>query len=101
MVKGKAKVMEARKSVPETAAMSEPPEPGATFTNEPLAIEETAREVVVALVVVALVAVKSWRVVEPATRKLELTVDEALEKKPLKRARVVEVACIVPLVKNG
>jgi len=53
---------------------------------------ETARLVVVAAVVVAFVAVKFWRVVEPETRKDELTVEEALEKKPPKRPRMVEVA---------
>lgn len=47
--------------------------------------------VVVALVPVAVLKVKAWRVVEPVTRKLELMVDEAVEKKPLRSPRVVEV----------
>ena len=46
----------------------------------------------VALVEVELDAVKFWRVDDPATNKLELMVEEALEKKPLSNARVVEVA---------
>ena len=46
----------------------------------------------VALVEVELDAVKFWRVEDPATNKLELMVEEALEKKPLSNARVVEVA---------
>ena len=41
-----------------------------------------AKLVVVALVVVAFVAVKDWRVVEPETKSDELTVEEALEKNP-------------------
>jgi hypothetical protein len=40
-------------------------------------------------------------VVDPATRSEELMVEEALEKKPLNKPSVVEVACIVPEVTNG
>ena len=56
------------------------------------AMPETSKFVVVALVVVALIAVKDCRVVEPATRKDELTVEEALEKKPPNKPMRVEVA---------
>ena len=55
----------------------------------------------VALVPVALEKVKFWRVVEPVTSRAELTVEEALEKKPLKSPSVVEVACMVPEVRKG
>lgn len=47
--------------------------------------------VVVAEVPVALEKVKFWSVVEPVTRKVELIVDEAVEKKPFSNPMVVEV----------
>jgi hypothetical protein len=45
--------------------------PVEALTNEPEAIDETVRLVVVALVVVALIPVKFCRVEEPVTRRLE------------------------------
>ena len=57
---------------------------------------ETARLVVVAWVVVALTAVKFCKVVDPATRSEELTVEEASERKPLYKPITVEVACSPP-----
>ena len=50
--------------------------------TEPAVKPLMAKLVVVALVVVAFVAVKDWRVVEPETKSDELTVEEALEKNP-------------------
>ena len=50
--------------------MSAPPV--VVFTREPLPIEEIAKLVVVALEVVALRAVKFWRVLEPVARILEM-----------------------------
>jgi hypothetical protein len=50
------------------------------------------------------VAVKAWSVVEPLTRIVETlaSVDEAVERKPFKKARVVEVAFSAePRVLNG
>ena len=48
--------------------------------------------VVVAEVPVALMKVKFWRVVEPVTRKSASIVELAVERKPFKKPRVVEVA---------
>ncbi len=47
--------------------------------------------VVVALVVVECVAVNLCNVVEPVTRREESMVEEAVERKPLRNPRVVEV----------
>ena len=60
------KVRAFSKSVPATAARSEPVAP---VFNKEEAMEETAKLVVVAWVVVAFEAVKFWRVVEPTTSK--------------------------------
>ena len=46
---------------------------------------------VVAEVPVAVLKVKFWRVVEPVTKRVELMVDEAVERKPFNKPRVVEV----------
>ena len=45
----------------------------------------------VAEVEVELEAVKFWRVVEEVTRSVESMVDEAVERKPFKKPKVVEV----------
>ena len=47
--------------------------------------------VVVALVPVAFTKVKFWRVVEEVTKSVESIVEEAVERKPFKKPRVVEV----------
>lgn len=57
---------------------------------------EIAKPVVVAEVPVAVPKVKDWRVVEPATRSEEFTVEEARERKPPYRPTTVEVACSFP-----
>ena len=45
--------------------------PVVVFTKLPVEMEEMARDVVVALVVVAFNPVKFWRVEEPVTRRFE------------------------------
>src|SRR5687768_14325075 len=72
------------------AAIREPPLPGATFASEPSAILVTAKLVVVAEVPVALVKLKV------------VSVEEAVERKPFRKARVGEVACsLVPSLVKG
>ncbi len=70
--------------MPATAAMSEPPEPGATLRRELLAILEIAKDEVVALVDVALVM------------RASLKVEEAFERKPPINCITVDVACSFP-----
>ena len=58
--------------------------------------------VVMKLVVVPVCPVKSWRVVEARMRGPAVNVEEAVERKPFKNARVVEVACsLVASLVNG
>ena len=84
-------------------------------------LPDTAKVVVVALVVVAFTPVKFWRVDEPLSNRLvvkklvveaepvtksedavvEARVEEAVERSPFRKARVVEVACsLVPSLVN-
>lgn len=74
--------------VPET--MNVPPVPVVKkrFVDDAVVAK---KDVVVALVPVAFRKVKFCKVVEPVTRKVELIVEDAVEKKPLSSPRVVEV----------